>query len=211
MPAILRFFVLSIFIGFLSPGIHAEDMYISQNKNPEFIRIVKKPCNIGCDFQFQYCYYYNILNMDNAIKVKEWNVEDGFITGKAVTDIKARLLIKFCYQVSLTSAFPVHDKELNLEAEFEFKIKLGGEGMNQCIEFQKDLITFSSFELKGDLKTDPIPLLQGQLSQEMSDIIRDSVSRAVYDSLPANNRDKMVYCSKEHNDTYADNAPCPCD
>ena len=180
-------------------------------ETPEFIPVVKKPCYIGCDYQFQFCYYYNISNMDNAITVKKWNVEKDFITGKAVADIKAKLLIKMCYQVSLTSAYAVVDKDLNFESEFEFKIKLNRDTEDQCIEFQDDAITYASFELKGDTKTDPIPLILGQLGQDMGEIIQDSVSKAVYESLPDNIRGENVYCNKEHNKTFEDTYPCRCD
>lgn len=211
MPRILRLSILSIFLSFYSLSLNAAGNSSSPDVKPEFIPIIKKPCYIGCDYLFQFCYYYNILNMENAIRVKEWNVEKDYATGKAVADIKAKLLIKMCYQVSLTSAYAVVDQELNIKSEFEFKIKLIGDTKDQCIEFQEDAITWSSYELIGDVNTDPIPLMQGHLDQDIGVIIQDSVSKAVYDSLPIKNRDTKVYCDEERNETFKDNAPCRCD
>lgn len=208
MPRILRLFILIIFLSFYSLVAYAAD---PPGERPEFIPIIKKPCYLGCDYVFQFCYYYNISNMDNAIKVTEWNADDNFITGKAVADIKAKLLIKMCYQVSLTSAYAVVDQDLNFKSEFEFKIKLKGDIKEQCIEFEEGAITYSTFELTGDVKTDPIPVMRGQLSQDIAEIIHDSVSKTVYKSLPANIRSKKVYCSEEHNKTYEENYPCRCD
>jgi len=189
----------------------AGDSPITPDNKPAFIPIVQKPCYIGCDYMFQFCYYYNISNMNDAIKVKEWNLENDFVTGKATADIKARLLIKMCYQVSLSSAYAVVDQDLNIKSEFEFKIKLNGDTKDQCIEFQADAITYSSYELVGDVNTEPIPLMHGQLDQDMGQIIQDSVSKAVYDSLHGNNKGKKVYCDEEHNKTYEDHYPCRCD
>ena len=211
MPTSLRFFILSILIIFCSLNVNASNTPTSTDKKPEFIPVIKKPCYIGCDYLFQFCYYYNISNMENAVTVKEWKVENDLITGKAVADIKAKLLIKMCYQVSLTSAYAVVDQDINLKSEFEFKIKLNGNAEGQCVEYQPDAIAYYSFEYKGDMELDPIPLMEGQLGQDMAEIIQDSVSKAVYESLPDNKRGKRIYCDEEHNETFKDNTPCRCD
>ena len=211
MAKLLRLFFLSILLSYYSFATHAADTSTAPYKKPEFIPIIKKPCYIGCDYLFQFCYYYNISNMDDAITVKEWNVEKDTVTGKAIADITAKLLIKMCYQVSLSSAYPVVDQDLNIKSEFEFKIKLNGDAKEQCIEFKEDSITYSSYELVGDVNTEPIPLMQGQLDKDIGEMIQDSVSKAVYDSLPENNRGKNVYCGEEHNDVFEDNLPCRCD
>ena len=210
MSTFLRLLILSIFSSLLSISVNAADTPAASNIKPEFIPVIKKPCYIGCDYQFQYCYYYNISNMNNAITVKEWNVENGFVTGKAVADIKARLLIKLCYQLSLAAAFPVIDQDLNLEAEFEFKIKLAKDSGDQCIEYQENAVTYSSFELKGDLKKEPIPLMEGQLEQDMADIIQDSVSKAVYESLSGAKENKRIYCGEDQRNIEEKNVQCGC-
>ena len=211
MSRLIKFILLGIFISFYSLNVNAADIANSPDKKPEFIPVVKKPCYIGCDYLFQFCYYYNISNMDDAIRVKEWHVEDDFVTGKAVIDIKAKLLIKMCYQVSLTSAYPVFDQDINLESEFNFKIKINGDGKDSCIQYQEGAITYSYFELKGDLDTDPLPLMQGQLEQDMADIIQDSVSKAVYEYLHGKDSSKKIYCDENRNKIYEDNYPCRCD
>ena len=210
MTKLLRLFILSILLVGYSLNVIAADTSITPDNKPEFIPVIKKPCYIGCDYLFQFCYHYDISNMNDAIKVKEWNIEKDFVTGKAVAKMKARLLIKMCYQVSLTSAYAVIDQDLNFESEFEFKIKLNKETKDQCVEYREDSISYSSFELKGDVNTDPIPLMLGKLGQDMGEIIQDSVSKAVYDSLPEDYKGKNVYCSEEYNDTYKNNAPCRC-
>ncbi len=211
MYTFLRLLFLSILSVLLCLSVNAADIPAASNIKPEFIPVIKKPCYIGCNYQFMYCYYYNISNMNNAITVKEWNVENGFVTGKAVADIKAKLLIKLCYQLSLTSAVPVIDEGLNLKAEFEFKIKLGKDSKDQCIEYQENAVTYSSFELKGDLKKEPIPLMQGQLEQDLADIIQDSVSKAVYESLPGDKKNKKIYCGEDQHNIDDKNAQCGCD
>ena len=148
MSTFLRLLILSIFSSLLSISVNAADTPAASNIKPEFIPVIKKPCYIGCDYQFQYCYYYNISNMNDAITVKEWKVENGFVTGKAVADIKARLLIKLCYQLSLAAAFPVIDQDLNLEAEFEFKIKLAKDSGDQCIEYQENAVTYGNCDYR---------------------------------------------------------------
>ncbi len=178
---------------------------------PEFIPVAKKPCYIGCDFQFQYCYHYNILNMNDAIKITEWNVTGGMVTGKAVADIKANLIIKMCYQVSLTSAFVVLDKEIDLASEFEFSIKVNGDAENQCISDEESTISFSSMELKGDIKTEPIPLMQEHLIGNMSAIIKDSVIKAVYSSVARDKKLKNIYCGEGETDTAEVDSSCGCE
>ena len=211
MNARLIVFILGILIGLHSLVVSASGVSNNPYKKPEFIPVIKKPCYIGCDYMFQFCYYYNISNMENAITVKEWKVENDFVTGKAVADIKAKLLIKMCYQVSLTSAYAVVDHDINLESEFEFKIKLHGNKKDQCIDYQEDAITYNSFEYKGDMELDPIPLMEGQLGQDMAEIIQDSVSKAVYESLPEDIRGEKIYCKEDYNKTFEDNSQCRCD
>jgi len=211
MPKPLKLFILGILLSLYSFCVNASDISTSPANKPGFIPIIKKPCYIGCDYMFKFCYYYNISNAKDAITVKEWNVEKNFVTGKAVADIKAKLLIKVCYQLSLTSAYPVVEQDLNLESEFGFKIKINENSKNRCIEFQEDAITYYSFEFKGDLNTDPIPLMQGQLEQDLAEIIQNSVSKAVYESIAENKKGNKVYCAEKQNNTYEDNAPCRCD
>ncbi len=211
MSRLLRLIILFMLLSLPPLNVNASDTANSPGTKPQFIPVTKKPCYVGCDYLFQFCYYYNILNMSDAISVKEWHVEGDFVTGKAVANINARLLIKMCYQVSLSSAYPVYDQDVNLESEFDFKIKLNGEGKDRCIQYQEGAITYSSFELKGDLKTDPMPIMQGQLEQDMADIIHDSFSKAVYGYMNGENKGLKVYCSEERNKAYEDNYPCRCD
>jgi hypothetical protein len=116
-----------------------------------------------------------------------------------------------CYQVSLSSAYPVADQDVNLTSEFKFKIKLSGDGKDECIGYREDAITYSSFELAGNLKMDPIPLMQGQLEQDIAFIIQDSVSKAAYEYLHGENKGNNVYCNKEYNKVYEKDYPCRCD
>ena len=211
MSKLLRLLILGILLGFYSISVNAANTPISPDSKPEFIPIIKKPCYIGCNYEFQFCYYYNISNMKNAITVTAWKVEKGYVTGRAVADIKAKLLIKLCYQLSLSAAYPVVDDEINLDAEFEFKIKLNDDASGQCVDDRDSSITYSSFELKGNLKADPIPLMQGQLSQDMADIIKDSVSKAVHDSLAEDEGNKRIYCGKDQDDTKENDLGCQCD
>ena len=103
------------------------------------------------------------------------------------------------------------DQDLNIKSEFEFKIKFNKDSKDQCIEFQEDNIIYSSYELIGDINTDPIPTMLGQLDQDIGEIIQGSVSKAVYNFLSGSNRDKNIYCDAEYNKTYEDNYPCRCD
>jgi hypothetical protein len=202
--------IFIMLLGFHSLTLGASEQSTAPSNIPEFIPVIKKPCYIGCDFQFPYCYHYNISNMDDAIKVKEWNVSDGMVKGKAVADIKAMLVIKMCYQVSLTSAFEVVDKEIDLASEFEFSIKINGDSEDICISDEESTISFSTLELKGDLKAEPIPLMQAHLIDNISAIIKDSVIKAVYNSLAKDKGIKNVYCGEEHTATK-DDAPCGCE
>ncbi|MBN1907370.1 MAG: hypothetical protein JW927_19990 [Deltaproteobacteria bacterium] len=204
-------FIFILLLGFNSLTLVAVEPSTTPSNIPKFIPVSKKPCYIGCDFQFQYCYHYNISNMDNAIKVKEWNVSDGLVTGKAVANIKATLLIKMCYQVSLTSAFAVAEKEIDLISEFEFSIKVNGNADDICISSEESTISFSNLELKGDIKTEPIPLMQEHLIGNMSAIIKDSVIKAVYSSVSKDKKLKNIYCGEEPTDTAESDAPCGCE
>lgn len=210
MPRIISF-IFILLLGFNSLTLVAVEPSTTPSNIPEFIPVSKKPCYIGCDFQFQYCYHYNISNMDDAIKVKEWNVSGGLVTGKAVADIKATLLIKMCYQVSLTSAFAVAEKEIDLASEFEFSIKVNDDAGDMCISDEESTINFSTLELKGDLKTEPIPLIQEHLIGNMSAIIKDSVIKAVYSSVSKDKKLKNIYCGEEPTDTAESDAPCGCE
>ena len=211
MFSLMRLFILCILIGFYSMGANATNNFITPVKGPGFIPILKKPCYIGCDYLFQFCYYYNISNMNDAITVREWNIEKDSITGTAAADIKAKLLIKVCYQLSLAAAYPFIDEELNLEAEFNFKMKVSGDTKEQCIDYDESTITYTSFELKGDMKTDPVPLMINQLGLDMKNIIQDSVSKAVYGSLHEKNKSKKFYCGEHNDELYESNIRCQCD
>lgn len=204
-------FIFILLFGFNSLTLVAAEPSTTPSNTPEFIPVSKKPCYIGCDFQFQYCYHYNILNMNDAIKVKEWNVSDGLVTGKAVADIKATLLIKMCYQVSLTSAFAVAEKEIDLASEFEFSIKVNSNADDICISDEESTISFSNLELKGEIKTEPIPLIQEHLIGNMSAIIKDSVIKAVYSSVSKDKKLKNIYCGEGPTDTAESDAPCGCE
>jgi hypothetical protein len=200
-----------LLLSFYSFSLSATEPVSSPGNTPEFISITKKPCYIGCESQFQYCYHYNILNMNDAIKVKEWNVSDNMVTGKAVADIKAMLLIKMCYQVSLASAFVVVDKEIDLTSEFEFSVKINSDAGDMCISDEESTISFSSLELKGDLQTEPIPLMQEHLTGNISAIIKDSVIWAVYSSVAKDKDHKKVYCGLGERDTAEADAQCGCE
>jgi hypothetical protein len=203
--------IFVLLLGYYSLTVGATEPSTAPRNTPEFIPVAKKPCYIGCDFQFPYCYHYNISNMDDAIKVKEWNVSGGLVTGKAVADIKANLGIKMCYQVSLTSAIEVVNKEIDLTSEFEFSIKVNGDAGDMCISDEESIISFSSMELKGDLKADPIPLMQEHLLGNMSAIIKDSVIKAVHSSITKDKGSKKVYCGEGETDTEETNIPCGCE
>jgi|GEM_PF-3069546 hypothetical protein len=210
MPRIISF-IFILFLGFYSLAVGALESLTAPSDKPEFIPVTKKPCYIGCDFQFQYCYHYNILNMNDAIKVKEWNVSGGLVTGKAAADIKANLIIKMCYQVSLTSAFAVAEKEIDLASEFEFSIKVKDDAGSICISDEESTISFSTLELKGDIKTEPIPLIQEHLIGNMSAIIKDSVIKAVHSSASKDNKLKNIYCGEGPAYTPEGDAPCGCE
>jgi hypothetical protein len=207
----LIYCILMLLLGFYSLPVNAIEQSASPSNTPEFIPVAKKPCYIGCDFQFPYCYHYNISNMDDAIKVKEWNASNGLVTGKAVADIKANLMIKMCYQVSLTSAFAVVDKEIDLSSEFEFSIKVNGDEGDMCISDEDSTISFSSMELKGDLKTEPIPLMQAHLLENISTIIKDSVIKAVHSSIAKDKGAITIYCGEGHTDKENADASCGCE
>lgn len=205
------FFIFILLLGLNPLTWVAAEPPTAHYSAPELIPVSKKPCYIGCDFQFQYCYHYNISNMDDAIKVKEWNVSNGLVTGKAVADIKAMLLIKMCYQVSLTSAFAVAEKEIDFASEFEFSIKVNGDAEDMCISNEESTISFSTPELKGDIKTEPIPLIQEHLIGNMSAIIKDSVIKAVYSSFSKDKTLKNIYCGEGPFYTAESDAPCGCE
>lgn len=211
MPRISRLLILSILLSFYSLSVNASGTSATPGEKPEFIPVIKMPCYIGCDYMFQFCYNYKISNMKDAITVKEWNIEKDFVTGKAVADIKAKLLIKMCYQVSLTSAYAVVDQDLNVKSEFEFKIKINGSEKDKCVEYEEGAIAYSSFELKGDLNTDPIPVMQEKLGYDIKEIIQDSVGKVVIESLQENNGANNIYCYEEYNVTFENDTQCRCD
>ncbi len=208
MPALLRLFVISIPVFFFSISGYASDDVSTRRTKPEYIKIIKEPCYVGCDYQFQYCYYYNIANMENSIKVKEWYIEDNYIKGKAAADIKAKLLMKACYQLSLSAAYPVIDDDINLSADFDFTIKIKND---ECIEEPRSSIDYSSFELKGNVQKDPIQLMKTWLIDDMKGIIKDSVSMAVHDSLPPDKKAQKVYCGDKQYNTELTEEKCHCD
>lgn len=217
---ILRYFLIILII-FSSFPVHAKNTSNNNNKDPEFISIFKTPCYIGCNYAFQYCYSYNISNLNNAIKVEEWEYKNGWVKGRAVVNINAKLLVKACYQLSLASAYAVVDEVLNLEAEFEFKVKLSKDSQgkrikSQCINDLESSISYSSFELKGNLTDDPIPVMKENLIEDIKYSIRYSVYKAVYDSMmkgssSENQTSKYIYCDNPEPGWEEDSAPCPCD
>ena len=207
MPELLRLFIICVLIFFCSLSGYASDDAAASSKKPAVIQIIKKPCYIGCGYEFQYCYYYDIANMKDAITVKEWVIEGDYIKGKALADIKAKLLMKACYQLSLTAAYPVVDESINLVAAFDFAIKTNN---GKCINEKESNISYSSFELKGDLQKNPISLMQTWLMEDMKGIIKDSVSKAVHDSLSDNNKSEKVYCGDKQYNTVDTDEQCQC-
>ena len=116
------FFLVCLVFSFVLP-ISASNTPAANSEKPENIPIIKMPCYIGCDYNFQYCYNYNIFNLSDAIEVTEWKNENGWIEGHALVNANANLLVKLCYQLSLTSAYAVIDKQLNLKAEFDLSLR----------------------------------------------------------------------------------------
>jgi hypothetical protein len=208
MSNFLRLYALCILISFYSLSGFASDSDASSGKTPEFIQVIKKPCYIGCDYQFQYCYFYDISNMKDGITIKEWHAEKDHVKGKAVADIKAKLLIKACYQLSLGAAYPVVDDNIDLEAEFDFIIKINNGG---CIEEKESAVEYSSFNLKGNLQADPIPSMQTWLEGDMKGIIKDSFSKAVHDLLPESSKADKIYCGDEQYNTVDTDVKCQCE
>jgi hypothetical protein len=162
--------------------------------------------------------------MNDGIKVEKWEVDNGWVKGRAVVDINANFLVKLCYQVSLNNREYLINKGLNLEAEFDFKVRRGkdspGGGINnQCIDEGESSISYSSFKLKGDLIENPDSLfssIEQELIEEMKFIIRHSVCKAVYDSLmgdflSGNELRKNIYCDTLQDESVLSTSPCECD
>jgi hypothetical protein len=222
--SIFRLFILIILIisGFFT--ISTAKSPTSNDANPKYISVTHTPCYIGCDYAFPYCYNYDISNMNDGIKVEKWEVDNGWVKGRAVVDINANFLVKLCYQVSLNNREYLINKGLNLEAEFDFKVRLGkdspGGGINnQCIDEGESSISYSSFKLKGDLIENPDSLfssIEQELIEEMKFIIRHSVCKAVYDSLmgdflSGNELRKNIYCDTLQDESVLSTSPCECD
>jgi len=214
---------LVIFIALIISGsftVNAENTPIVPEGNPKIIPITHSVCCLECSYYLPFCYNYNILNMNDGIKVKNWNFDQGWIKGRAIADIDANLIIKMCYQLSLTSAYIVIDEELDLKAEFEFSVnisRLSPEGniIGQCIDDGKSSITYSSFVLKGNLTDDPIPLIKVQLIEDIKSIIKHSLYKTAYNSLmgdnsPENQKGENIYCDISQTDQESSTAPCPC-
>ncbi len=184
-------------------------------KYPDFIRITDTPCCLECSYSLPYCYNYKISNMNDAIKVTGWNFDNGLIKGTAVANIDAILITKMCFQLSLTSAYLLTDEELDLEAEFDFNVKISSNKnvKSRCIEETESSVSYRSFLLNGDLTSDPIPEVINQLAEDIQSSIKYSVYRAVYESFEgplSSGNEKNIYCTESQSDFEANESPCPC-
>ncbi len=192
-------------------------------ENPEYIHITYEPCYIGCDYAFPYCYGYKIFNINDAIRIKNWETEGDLIKGRAVVNVNGKVTAKLCYQVSLNNKDYLLNDELNLEAEFDFIVKMsedtpGGNFDSVCINYEESRISYSSFTFKGDLLKKPysfFPEIEKALTYEMELVFADSLYRAVYDSLSDNlpegkEKRKNIYCDGEQADSGSDKIACGC-
>lgn len=218
--SISRLFALIALTIFVPFTVNAAKAPVIHGENPKFISITRTPCYTGCNYVFPYCYHYNVSNMNDGIKVEEWNVEKGFVTGRAIANLNANLIIKECYQLSLASAITVIDEKLDLVAEFEFKIKSGRHTSvkdvnDHCIDYGESSVSYSSFKLKGDLTEDPIPEMERKLIEDIKSMIKHSVCETVYYSLTGDSshdhdKSKNIYCDKSQNDSESNTTSCPC-
>jgi hypothetical protein len=65
-------------------------------------------------------------------------------------------------------------------------------------------------ELKGDTKTEPIPLMRAHLLDNISAIIKESVMKAVHNYVAKDNKLKNIYCGE--GETIAEiDSPCGCE
>lgn len=211
MPSLRYFvFISSAVIIFSLFTVNPANTVTIPDENPEFIPVTHAPCCLECSYTLPYCYNYNISNMNNGIKVLEWKLDNGFINGRAVADIDANLIIKMCFQLSLTAAYVLVDEEVDLETEFDFKVKLSSSenSKTRCIDETGSIFSYLSFVLKGNLDSDPIPEVGAQLVADIKSAIEHSVYKTAYDSLkdnPSENND--IYCYQSKKDTES---PCPC-
>ncbi|MFC1839559.1 hypothetical protein ACFL1N_08265 [Thermodesulfobacteriota bacterium] len=218
MP-ILRHFAIIVLVIFLLSFItvNATNTATVSEEYPGFIPITHAPCCLECSYSLPYCYYYNISNMNDGIKVVEWNLDNGWINGRAIANIDANLIVKMCFQLSLTAAYILMDEEFDLEAEFDFKVKLTSDDnlKNQCIDKAESIVNYSSFVLKGDLSSDPVPEIGFQLVDDIKSVIKHSICKTAYDSLngglsPEGGENENIYCHQSQDDSEAIESPCPC-
>lgn len=197
---------------------------ITMAGTPENAPITYEPCYIGCDLSFPYCYGYNILNMDDAVKIEDWKVEGDLVKGRAVANVNGKIKAKVCYQLSLNSKDYLLNDELNLEAEFDFSVKIFRDTPEDnftpvCIDYEESSITYSSFSFKGDLLKNSQSFfseIEALIAQEMEYVLEDSLYKAVYESLTGNppegkEKRKNIYCGGEQVDQEPDEMICGCD
>ena len=216
--SILKLISFVFLIIFCSFSTYADNPVLNEKKL-EHIPITKSPCYIGCDYYFPYCYNYNIINKDNAIRIKDIKAENGSIKGTAEVNIHATLLVKLCYQLSLASAYSVYDKTLDLAAEFDFNIKTHKASAKEeppgyCIFYGDSLLTFSSFEFKGDMTEDGLPSMEAKLSEDIKAMIKHSLYKAVYNTFlaetSADKDGRNIYCDYEETEKEDPDNFCPC-
>ena len=214
----LRQYAIILFILILSQFAANPANTLANNEgHPEFIPVTHEPCCLECSYSLPYCYNYNISNMNNGIKVKEWEVDNGWINGRAVADIDANLIIKMCFQLSLSASYVLLDEELDLETEFTFKVKISSSENSKgwCIDKEESEIIYLTFLLKGNLDSDPIPEVGAQLVDDIQSMIEHSIYQTAYDllnkqSLPGNEENNNLYCHPSQNDSESEESPCPC-
>lgn len=216
MP-LLRYiiFIASVIFILSFITVNATTTAVTSEQYPEFIPIIHAPCCLECSYSLPYCYNYIISNIDDGIKVEEWKLDSDGIKGRATANIDAKLIIKMCFQLSLTSAYVLIDEELDLQAEFDFNVgfSLRENSEMKCIDEKKSSISFSSFALKGDLTTDPIPEIAPRLTEDILSSIKDSVYKTAYIFLDSNllpGDKENIYCQQPQNDAEASTSPCPC-
>ena len=203
-----------ILILFTSNSVNAQ---ASNEEYPEFIPLLQAPCCLECSYTLPYCYNYNISNMDEGIKVLEWKFDDGWINGSAAASIDAKLIIKMCFQLSLSAAYILLDEEMDLDAEFDFKVKISSidNSKGRCIDKTQSEIDYKSFVLQGNLAADPIPEIGNQLVEDIAYVIETSVYKAAHDLINSNvssenDENSNILCDQPQDDSRAIESPCPC-
>lgn len=216
----IRIFFIALVTFFYCFFINTDSVYAKSGAAPEFIPILKVPCYIGCDYSFKYCYNYNITNKNNGIKILEWDQSGDHIKGKASANLLANLIVKVCYQVSLTSSLDVINKELNLDSGFDFDIKINNSGKTskdiiKHILIGDSTVSFSSFTLKGSMKEDPLPLMEEHLIDYIKYSIEQAVFSTVYKAVNGlaagdNLKNVNIFGDYTPDDTDSDDSACPC-